>query len=124
MSFSRGKATVLVVDDEEFVRAPLVRWMTEGGLGVLEAADAAAARELLARGGVDLVLLDLRLPDGDGLELARELRAEGSPCRIVLMGGDLPSSPRGVDACLRKPFRLDELDGTLTDLLGPPARGG
>ena len=72
-------ATVLVVDDEPLNRALLRQRLEPEGHRVLEAADGAAAlRSLAEHGEVDLVLLDVRMPGLDGLEVCRRIRARGA----------------------------------------------
>ena len=109
-----ARASVLVVDDEELVRWSLGERLGQDGCEVLSAgtvADARARREE----GVDLVLLDLRLPDGDGLELLAELQRDDPDLPVVLMTAF--SSVKGAVAAMRggafhyvsKPFDLDEV---------------
>jgi len=68
-----GEATVLVVEDAVELRVLYAHGLAEAGLRVLQAADGAAMQELLARERPDVVLLDINLPDANGLELARRL---------------------------------------------------
>jgi two-component system response regulator ResD len=56
--------TVLVVDDEPIVRDVIVRYLKRDGFATLEAADGDRARELIEKGGPELVVLDLMLPTG------------------------------------------------------------
>jgi two-component system, OmpR family, KDP operon response regulator KdpE len=79
---------------------------------LLEAGDLSTARALLAQRAVDLLLLDIRLPDGNGLDLAREVRA-GDPTRvpaiIVMSASVLPTEhaaaiAAGADHFLAKPY--------------------
>src|SRR5512133_1525873 len=65
----------LVVDDEPRLRQALVRLMESDGFTCLEAANGADALEMLRRMPVTLVLSDLRMPQMDGVELLREVRA-------------------------------------------------
>jgi DNA-binding NtrC family response regulator len=74
--------TVLIVDDEELVRWSLRERLLERGFRVLVAGTLAVAREHLSAGGIDVALLDLRLPDGEGLALLDE---PGSPAAAILM---------------------------------------
>ncbi len=75
---------MLFVEDEESISGPFSRALTREGFDPVVAASLAQAREHLARGLPDLVLLDLMLPDGDGRDLARELRAASEVPIIML----------------------------------------
>jgi len=123
--------TVLVVEDEApnraLLRAVLSRspdaWLR--GALVLEAADLAQARRHLTAQSVDLVLLDVRLPDGSGLDLAEELRDGilGNKPRVVILSASVLPMERdaalrsGVDAFLGKPYRPADLVETLRTVL-------
>ena len=67
-------ASILVVDDEVGIRELLSEILGDEGHSVLMAENAARARDLRAREQIDLVLLDMHLPDIDGLEVLRRLR--------------------------------------------------
>lgn len=77
---------VLIVDDHEIARSGL-RLLLAGlpGVEVAEAGSAREAREVLLAGGVDLLLLDLSLPDRDGLEFLADLRASGRRPRTLVV---------------------------------------
>ena len=81
--------TVFIVDDDSGFRR-LARWLFSGsGVKVIdEAASITGAREALSRLRPDAVLVDVSLPDGDGIELARELAALAWSPRIVLTSTD------------------------------------
>ena len=76
--------TILVVDDE-----PLIRWAVREGLegAGYSVVEAGSAREALASldGGVDVALLDLKLPDSDDLTLLLRVRAAAPRCRVIMM---------------------------------------
>ena len=120
---------ILVVEDEApnraLVKAVLAR-SSDGrisGANLLEAPTLGRARELLAEQPVDLVLLDVRLPDGNGLELASELRdSDRRPKVIVLSASVLPNERdaamrAGGDAFLAKPYRPADLVDTMHSVL-------
>jgi signal transduction histidine kinase len=107
-------ANLLVVDDDADTRR-LFRLMLEAeGYACDEAAGGAAALAAVAAGGVDLVLLDVRLGGEDGLELARELLAGGDVGVVMVSGIDDPkitdaATELGSYGYLVKPVRRDEL---------------
>ncbi len=129
--------TLLVVDDSPEGRLLLRSLLEPLGFAIAEAANLAETRDRLAAGTIDLVLLDWFLPDGEGIDLVRQLRARpGSPALVMLTANALAESRDealavGVDAFLSKPFAPAELLRTLADVLGlaltpaetPPADG-
>ena len=111
-------ATVLVVDDEELIRWSLRERLKEDGLHVLEAGTGKQALEQF-RTGVDLVLLDYRLPDTDGLVVLRELKAL-DPDVLVILLTSFVSVEKAVEAIklgayhfANKPFNLDDVASTV-----------
>jgi DNA-binding NtrC family response regulator len=107
-------ATVLIVDDEELIRLSLRHRFELAGYEVVEAADGRAALAEFGD-GVDLVLLDYRLPDKDGLTLLAEMKAEDPDVPVVLLTA-FSSVERAVDAMrhgafhfISKPFDPDEV---------------
>ena len=106
--------TVLVVDDESLIRWSIKERLTAAGLKVKEA-DTASGALAAARDGVDLVLLDYRLPDADGLSVLKRIK-ETDPDTVVLMltghgsvGVAVEAMKEGAFHYLAKPFDLDEL---------------
>ena len=77
-------ATILVVDDEPLIRWSLSERLAQDGHTIVEADTAKAA---LARFGadVDLVLLDFKLPDGDGLQVLRSMKAADADVPVILL---------------------------------------
>ncbi|MBT8137102.1 MAG: sigma-54 dependent transcriptional regulator [Gammaproteobacteria bacterium] len=80
-------AHILVVDDEADIRELLEEILREEGYTVSIAADAAAARERRKQHEPDLVLLDIWMPDTDGITLLREWAESGNPSNVVMMSG-------------------------------------
>ena len=130
---SRG-LRVLVVEDEAVNRALLravLRSSLNARLGPIELIEAetlAAARAAVRDREPDVILLDVRLPDGNGLDLAAELPAAGAmrPKVVVMSASVLPSDRdaakrAGTDAFLGKPFMPADLIALLQRLLSGPA---
>ena len=76
---------MLFVEDEESISGPFSSALTREGFDPVVCGTLGEARAAWARGAFDLVLLDLMLPDGDGRDLARELRGTGSEVPIIIL---------------------------------------
>lgn len=123
---------ILLVEDEPanraLVRAILARTDRAELRGTVldEAATIAEARSVLASHPVDIVLVDVRLPDGNGLDLATELRAHlgAGPAKVVIVSASVLPAERtnalatGADAFLAKPFDPSDLVELLMRLWG------
>ena len=117
-----GGWCVLLIEDHEPIRNLVARVLSARGVRVLEAPDLATARLFLAQPGIDLVLTDGRLPDGESLTLINEIRERHQARRVVVMSGSAPGSPGlAVDAVVPKPFRPDVLVETVLGLLAKTA---
>lgn len=112
---------VLVVDDEALIRWAACSALTDVGFRVIEASDVAGARALLASAHIDLALLDVRLPDGDGVSLMHEMHAAQPECRFIVMTAfrtpELSAQAFDV-AVLDKPFDLPTLASLVGDVMG------
>jgi two-component system, OmpR family, KDP operon response regulator KdpE len=111
---SAPTSTVLVVDDETQLRRFLRASLEGHGLRVIEAVSAREAVSLASSHNPDVVILDLGLPDGDGLEVARRIREWGTvPIIVVSARGQeldkVAALDAGADDYLTKPFGTLEL---------------
>ncbi len=106
---------VIVVEDERKIAGFLQRGLEEEGHRVQVAADLAEGRAALEAGGCDLLLVDRMLPDGDGLELVRQLRRRRDDARVICLTARDRVEERvlglqaGADDYLVKPFAFEEL---------------
>jgi two-component system, OmpR family, KDP operon response regulator KdpE len=110
--------TVLLVEDDDETRAVLVRELHGRGYRTIEAADGAAALERWEARRPDIVLLDLGLPDIDGLQLIRRMRRDARTPIVILSGRyeereKVEALERGADDYVTKPFGVDELNARL-----------
>jgi two-component system, OmpR family, response regulator MprA len=114
---------VLVVDDEPAVRQAVHRALTFEGYDVAVAKEGAQALELLALQSVDAIVLDVLMPNLDGLEVCRRLRAAGNSTPVLMLTarGHVDDRVAGLDAgaddYLAKPFALQELLARVRALL-------
>jgi CheY-like chemotaxis protein len=115
---------VLIVDDHADTRAMYAQFLGAMGFTILEATTCAQALAACARGGIDAVVLDRRLPDGDGAEICQALKAGPRALRVVLLSGRQPDGATGADTYLVKPVLPDELCGHLERLLTPGEDAG
>ena len=107
-------AKILVVEDDAHIRRLLTATMQRAGHAVVEAADARQALALLDIEKPDVVLLDLGLPDRDGLELIEPFRLRSTATLIIVSARDdsrekVAALDLGADDYMTKPFDTDEL---------------
>jgi two-component system KDP operon response regulator KdpE len=106
---------MLVVDDEPAIRRFLRTSLDAEGHQVTEAETGAEAMKLVGRSNLDAVILDLGLPDMDGLDVIRKIRESGSAIPIIVLSsrsdeaGKVTALDLGADDYVTKPFGIDEL---------------
>ncbi len=109
------KATILIVDDEPVVRRLLSRKLLSEGYTCQEASVADQAIELINKGSVELVLLDINMPGKSGIELLAEIEAHHPDIAVLMVTGvtDISTAVHciraGAYSYLTKPFNLDEI---------------
>ncbi len=119
-------ATILVVDDFEDSRFSLCRLLEFSGHSVLEATDGRQAIDLAVGSQPDLVLMDVSLPDVDGITATAEIRARGGIRQmpiVALSAHDTESYQRraldaGCQAYMTKPVDFGELEALIDEMLG------
>lgn len=113
---------VLIVEDDRLIAENLYDFLEACGHQCDFAASLGAARLLLAAGGIDVLVLDRNLPDGDGATLARSLRSTGNSLPILMLTArdalddKLAGFDAGADDYLAKPFALKEVEARLLAL--------
>jgi two-component system, OmpR family, response regulator len=116
------QGTILLVDDDGDFRSLVSTYLRRESFVVTEAATAGMARHEFGAAAIDLVLLDLGLPDADGFDLLRELRSQRAVPVIMLTGKDTPMDrilglELGADDYIGKPFELAELRARIRSVL-------
>ena len=107
-------AHILIVDDHRDIRDLLARYLSKNGYRVSTAESSTAARRLLDKGAIELVVLDIMMPGEDGLTLCRDLRAT-SEVPVILLTAMAEETDRviglemGADDYVTKPFNPREL---------------
>jgi DNA-binding response OmpR family regulator len=117
--------TVLIVDDSLTVRMDLSEAFTAAGFRLLLCATAAEAREVLSRGPVDAIVLDVLLPDANGVDLLNEIRStpEGSVVPVVMLSSEAEIKDRilgirtGADEYVGKPYDAGYLVARVGELV-------
>jgi cobalt-zinc-cadmium efflux system membrane fusion protein len=110
-----SNATILLVDDDPVLSQVLHRVLARQGHDVIEAGSMAEAREVARQRRPGLALIDLDLPDGDGVQLARKLEKDLGPTPVILMTAyplrlrDQPRLASGFARVLTKPLNIEEL---------------
>ncbi|MGD0923490.1 MAG: response regulator [Terriglobia bacterium] len=120
-------ARILIVDDDPYFLRVLGRILTGENFQVKTAEGAAQAAQVLQENCFDLVISDLRLPDGDGLSILQEIRKSGSEIPVVILTayGEVDSYLEAMNAgateYLNKPVKSEELIAVVRSCLRPRA---
>ncbi len=123
-----GQGTILLVEDEEGLRALNARGLTSRGYSVLEAGNGVEAIEVLAQNGgrVDLVVSDVVMPEMDGPTMLKEMRKRNPALKIIFVSGYAeeafakslpPNDDRKQFSFLPKPFTLRQLVGAVKEAM-------
>jgi CheY-like chemotaxis protein len=114
--------TVLFVDDDDQVRAPVAELLSREGFRVVAAASALEAMRILAREPVDILFTDVVMPGQNGLELAKQARALQPKIRILFATGyySQAANAERMGRLLFKPVRVDEMRAALREALSHP----
>lgn len=122
---------ILVIDDDSYVRRCIVDILDQSGYSVMEAENGKIGLDLFNKSNVDMVIVDLFMPEKEGIETIIELR-KGSPnLKILAISGGIPghgpdhflhiAQKLGADRSLDKPFNMWQLLEAVQNLLNPPA---
>ncbi len=116
--------TLLIVEDEAVLARNLAKAFTRQGFEVQHAATTAEARRIAAETPIDIALLDLRLPDGSGLDVLDAMLAADNSLPVIMMtaygsvADAVQAMQRGALDYVQKPFELDEIQLKVTHALG------
>jgi two-component system response regulator AtoC len=124
------KKRILIIDDERVILESLKMFLTEKGYHVETAACVAEARERIEGSAPEAIILDIRLPDGSGLDLLRELKNAGTETPVIMITAfhDMDSTVRaiklGATEYITKPIDVDELEKALARAMKVAGRAG
>lgn len=116
-------ANILLVEDDAFLREGLTQLLTDEGCRITAAENARTARAHLGTAAFDLVILDVRLPDGNGLDICREIRSAGKSMPVLFLTACddeneiVAGLDAGADDYVTKPFGIKVLLSRIRALL-------
>lgn len=124
MSEKTKQKRILLVDDDANVLAVISDLLKSTGYAVYEASDAQEATRVVKEEFIDLVLIDLRMPGTDGIDLMLSLKKMKPHLRVIIYSGypsmntAIDALKKGADDYIPKPFKLGELSTKIKELLG------
>lgn len=116
------KGTVLSIDDDEGLQTVIAQYLEGDGYKVLKAGDSASALDVAGSHDLDVILLDLVLPDGEGLTLIPQIQTR-SAAGIIVVSGKSDTTEKivclemGADDYMTKPFEMRELSARIKAVL-------
>jgi two-component system, response regulator PdtaR len=121
-----ARRSILVVEDDFFLRSAVVDVLSRHGFTVFEARDTNKARDILQSEAIHLLFTDIKLPGFiDGLALATLVRKTRPKLKIIIASGHIPAGtgpdPRTADECLSKPYQFDHMVAVIDRLLADDA---
>ena len=120
-------ANILVIDDDDQIRAILIRGLAAAGHGVIGVENGQKGVKQAKRAMPDLVITDISMPDQEGMQTITELRALSADLPIIVISGEQnvgkytpldDAQALGADVAMGKPFELARLLGEVGRLLG------
>lgn len=120
-------ARILIVDDDPFATELVARYLRPRGFAVQVAYSGADALNAIKEADFDLVISDVRMPYGSGIDLLRELEHHPKHVPVILMSAgakpaEMQAKAAGAEAYLNKPLVKEELEREIERLLGGPTR--
>jgi UDP-3-O-[3-hydroxymyristoyl] N-acetylglucosamine deacetylase len=131
---NRADETILIVDDEERIRSSLTGILRDEGFRVIDSGEAARVVEIVEQENPRLVLLDVWMPERDGIDLLRQIKLCSPQTEVVMISGHgniqsaVTAIKLGAADFIEKPFSVESLLGTISRVLdgaeGPNASSG
>jgi len=118
----RSEDAILVVDDDDSFRVMLMETLKLSGYSVIGCENGRTALEIMEKGGVGRVITDIKMPEMDGIELARQIRTRWPQIPIILITGyfsagqEQAEAARLADGFLMKPFKIESITELLESL--------
>ncbi len=118
-----SQKNILVIEDNDFVRMQLCRFLIDEGFEALEAIDGEQALYILSGNSIDMIVADVRMEPVNGFELISVLRGQGNKTPVLVVTGDenadilSEASRLGVAAVLKKPVQKERLIKSVSRIL-------